>query len=272
MGIEVAKIAELYVYPIKSCAAVRLQEARLTALGLEHDRLFMVVDAVTGVFLSQRECPRLSLVQSEIGQNTLSLSAPRMPGITILFDDQSEEKHGVMIGDEPCSGWDAGYPAAGWFSQFLDRSCRLVSYGDRKRKSSYVEGEEMPVSFADRYPVLGVSQESLCCLNSRITAGGGRAVPMNRFRPNIVFKLGNNTRSYEEESIDWDTLFVGDRNVVLKPGPVCFRRTLTLVDQETGCLDREGEPNGVIFGRYFMGKSHKEENSAVLRVGGAIKL
>ncbi|OGZ54798.1 MAG: hypothetical protein A3H64_02575 [Candidatus Ryanbacteria bacterium RIFCSPLOWO2_02_FULL_45_11c] len=282
MKLEVAKIAELHVYPIKSCAGVRLQEARLTALGLEHDRFFMVVDAVTGAFLSQRECPRLCLVQPEIGQSALSLSAPQMPVITVSLDCRSDERCVVGIWDELCSGWDAGDLAAGWFSQFLDRQCRLIAYGDRTRQSSYFK-KEIPVSFADGYPLLGVSRESLRYINSRITAGGGRAVPMNRFRPNIVFELGSNGRPYEEESINWDALFIGNRDVFLKPGPVCFRCALTLIDQETGCRDSKGEPlrtiarfrqapNGIVFGRYFMGKSNEGEDPAVLRVGDAVKL
>src|SRR3989344_7056001 len=283
MKLEVAKIAELHVYPIKSCAGVRLQEARLTALGLEHDRLFMLVDAVTGAFHSQRECPRLCLVQPEIGQSALSLSAPQMPVITVSLDCRSDERCVVGIWDELCSGWDAGDLAAGWFSQFLDRQCRLVAYGERTRRSSLKK--EMTVSVADGYPLLGVSRESLRDLNSHITAGGGRAVPMGRFRPNIVFGLGSNGRPYEEESIDWDTLFIGNRNVILKSGPVCFRCALTLVDQETGRRDNKGEPlrtlarfsqapNGSIFGRYFMGKSsnNAEECPAVLHVGDAVKL
>jgi uncharacterized protein YcbX len=39
-----AIISALWVYPVKSCAGVQLQEAVLTETGLEFDRAWMVVD------------------------------------------------------------------------------------------------------------------------------------------------------------------------------------------------------------------------------------
>ncbi|RYY95662.1 MAG: MOSC domain-containing protein, partial [Comamonadaceae bacterium] len=40
-----ARIARLFVYPVKSCAGVELREAVLTSAGLDLDRAWMVVDA-----------------------------------------------------------------------------------------------------------------------------------------------------------------------------------------------------------------------------------
>ena len=39
-----AVIAQLYIYPVKSCAGVALGEALLTETGLDLDRAWMVVD------------------------------------------------------------------------------------------------------------------------------------------------------------------------------------------------------------------------------------
>ena len=39
-----AKIAQLFIYPIKSCGAIELKEAVLTDTGLDLDRAWMVVD------------------------------------------------------------------------------------------------------------------------------------------------------------------------------------------------------------------------------------
>ena len=60
-----ARIAGLFVYPIKSCAGLALSEAELTETGLDLDRAWMVVDT-QGEFVSQRELPRLALVQVQI--------------------------------------------------------------------------------------------------------------------------------------------------------------------------------------------------------------
>ena len=56
------QIAELWIYPVKSCAGIAVQQARLSRHGLEWDRHWMVVDA-EGLFVSQREYPRMALVQ-----------------------------------------------------------------------------------------------------------------------------------------------------------------------------------------------------------------
>jgi uncharacterized protein YcbX len=48
-----AVIVQLYVYPVKSCAGVAVQEAYLTETGLDLDRAWMVVDE-HNAFLTQR--------------------------------------------------------------------------------------------------------------------------------------------------------------------------------------------------------------------------
>jgi hypothetical protein len=60
------RIARLFVYPVKSCAGVELQEAVLTETGLELDRAWMVVDE-QGEFVSQRELPRMALISPNCG-------------------------------------------------------------------------------------------------------------------------------------------------------------------------------------------------------------
>ena len=74
-------LTELNLYPIKSCAGIALREATLTAAGLmsEHiyDREWMVVDA-NGVFMTQREHPKMALITPRIKAETLELRAPGM--------------------------------------------------------------------------------------------------------------------------------------------------------------------------------------------------
>ena len=57
-----ARIARLFVYPVKSCAGVEVTEAVLTETGLDLDRAWMVVDD-EGEFVTQRELPRMALVR-----------------------------------------------------------------------------------------------------------------------------------------------------------------------------------------------------------------
>jgi uncharacterized protein YcbX len=71
------RIAQLWVYPVKSCAGVQVPAVRLDATGLAQDREWMVVDP-QGVFLTQRSHPRMALIQPELldGGEVLALQAP----------------------------------------------------------------------------------------------------------------------------------------------------------------------------------------------------
>jgi len=72
-----ARIAALWVFPIKSCAGISLQQAVLTPTGLAHDRAWMVVDA-DGEMVTQRELPRMALVMQTLKHSELVLRAPGM--------------------------------------------------------------------------------------------------------------------------------------------------------------------------------------------------
>ena len=74
-----ATISQLFVYPIKSCAGVELEDSLLIETGLEFDRAWMVVDE-TGEFLSQRELPRMALITPQLKQFEMVLRAPGMLG------------------------------------------------------------------------------------------------------------------------------------------------------------------------------------------------
>ena len=67
-------IASLYVYPVKSCRGIPMQQAQLTARGLQYDREWMVVSP-NGRFLTQREEPRLALVGTALVEDQLEPTA-----------------------------------------------------------------------------------------------------------------------------------------------------------------------------------------------------
>ncbi|MEO8655402.1 MAG: MOSC domain-containing protein, partial [Ramlibacter sp.] len=60
-----SRIARLFVYPVKSCAGVEVQEAVLTETGLDLDRAWMVVDTERR-FVTQRQLPRMALIRPQI--------------------------------------------------------------------------------------------------------------------------------------------------------------------------------------------------------------
>ena len=82
-------IARLFVYPVKSCAGIELQQALLTESGLDLDRAWMVVDA-DGVFLSQRTLPRMALIRPQLKSEEMVLRAPGMLALHVALDAVEE--------------------------------------------------------------------------------------------------------------------------------------------------------------------------------------
>lgn len=78
-------IARLFVYPVKSCAGIEVQEAPLTEAGLDLDRAWMVVDA-QGQFLTQRSLPRMALIRPQLKSDELVLRAPGMLALHVALD------------------------------------------------------------------------------------------------------------------------------------------------------------------------------------------
>ena len=93
-------ISRLFVYPIKSCAGVEVQEAILTETGLEFDRAWMVVDE-QGEFLTQRELPRMALVKPQLKTYEMVLRAPGMLALHVKLDEVSS---GACAGLGPRGG------------------------------------------------------------------------------------------------------------------------------------------------------------------------
>ncbi|MDP3754582.1 MOSC domain-containing protein, partial [Polaromonas sp.] len=112
-----AVITGLWVYPVKSCAGVQVQEAILTETGLEFDRAWMVVDD-DGSFLTQRELPRMALIQPSFKMGQLMLRAPGMLSLHLGLD-VAEGPLKVRVWDDAVDACDMGDVAAQWFSDFL---------------------------------------------------------------------------------------------------------------------------------------------------------
>ncbi|MES2537757.1 MAG: MOSC N-terminal beta barrel domain-containing protein [Pseudomonadota bacterium] len=229
-------LTELNLYPVKSCAGIALREATITAAGLmsEHiyDREWMVVDA-QGNFLTQREYPRMALITPRIKTDTLELRAPGMLRLDIpldLPDPALAPTITVRVWDDTVQAFDCDETTAAWFSAMLGVSCRLVrSHPDAKRVASpkWTQGIEAPTLFSDGFPILLISEASLDDLNAKLTLHGRDALPMNRFRPNMVI---NGVHAYDEDHAS--AIRIGA--VTLKPVKPCPRCPIPSVDQATG--------------------------------------
>jgi len=222
-------VSELNIYPLKSARGISLSEGLVTDRGFALDRRWMLVDR-NNRFLSQRQIPRLALVQVEVRENSLFIQAPAMPALTVPFQPGAGVPLQVSIWADICDAQMVSDEADDWFSHFLDLQCRLVYMPDESRRpvNPQYSVNDFQVSCADGYPFLLISRASLDDLNKRLL----QPLPMNRFRPNIVVE---GCEPYAEDQ--WKQIRIGKVTFrVVKP---CSRCKITTVDQQTGASGKE---------------------------------
>ena len=225
-----ARIARLFIYPIKSCAGVEVSEAVLTESGLDLDRAWMLVDE-EGEFVSQRELPRMALVKPQLKHYEVVLRAPGMLALHLQID-AVEARARVRVWDDEVNAFDMGETAAQWFSDFLGKKLRLVRFDPEQRRVSSRKwtGEiEALNQFSDGFPVLVASEASLAELNRRLAAAGHAEVGMERFRPNIVLA---GVDAHDEDRLDTMRISA-DEEVHLRPVKPCARCPIPNIDPTT---------------------------------------
>jgi hypothetical protein len=230
-----AVIAQLHVYPVKSCAGVAVKEAYLTETGLDLDRAWMVVDE-NNAFLTQREWPRLALIQPQLRSDDIVLRAPGMLALHLAID-QVEAAVKASIWGQEVAAYDMGATAAQWFSDFLGVKARLVRFDpEHKRASSmsWTGGLEALNQFSDGYPLLLTSEASLNGLNDKLRAAGQEAVTMARFRPNIVLGdapgAGDAMAAHDEDRLEQLEIVTAQGTVRLQPVKPCPRCPIVNID------------------------------------------
>jgi len=225
-------LTSIHCYPIKGCRGHAVASAMVDRLGLVGDRRLMLVDA-SGRFLSQREAPTLATIAPRLDRSLLEVHAPAHdPFIMELVPDGATRR--VAIWDDMVTATDQGDAAAHWFSRMLDRPCRLVHFGaaaSRPLDPRYTPRADAETAFTDGFPLLGVLQESLDDLNSRLAV----PVPMDRFRPSLVF---SGAPAWSEDH--WTELKVGA--LVLDAVKPCARCVVLTKDQASGAPDPHQEP------------------------------
>ena len=229
-----AVISQLIIYPVKSCAPVLLKRALLTDQGLDLDRAWMVVDE-RGQFLSQRQYPRLALVQPQLRLSDLVLRAPGMLALHLSLDGV-EQAMKVSLWDEPIDAWDMGELAAQWFSDFLGCRARLVRFDpqfERPSERRWTGGQTVLNPFSDGFPLMLLCQPSVDGLNERLQAAG--PVDILRFRPNIVLSAGDAQAwgAHDEDRADELHIETGQGLIRLKSAKPCTRCQMVEVDPQT---------------------------------------
>jgi uncharacterized protein YcbX len=267
-------LAGLFIYPIKSLGGISLPAADLTPLGLRHDRRWLIVDE-RNRFLTQREHANMALLAVEPAYNGFLLrhrQRPELLPLYVPFEATPERTLFVTIWDDMVFAWRGAPAADEWLSEALGQPCKLVYMSDMVRREVDPDKPELNpagtlVSFADGYPYLLASEESLAKLNSQLA----EPVPMNRFRPNLV------VRGLEADAeMQWTDFQIG--NYAFRSVRGCGRCVVTTIDQDTAQKNAASEPlrtlatyrkqgNKIMFGQNVTGPA-----SGQLRVGDAVVL
>ena len=223
-----ARIAELYIYPIKSCAGIRVDEALLTPTGLQFDRHFMLIDE-HGVMQSQRDHARMALIVPSIDGERMQVDAPDMPRLSIALNADGAAR-AVQIWDDVVSGLDMGDDAAAWFSDFIGLPVRLVRFNSKVARpcSTKRTGDDRAhTEFADGYPLLIISTASMAELNRRLAESNEAAVDVRRFRPNIVI---DGVEAHDEDLLE---ILQIEQQIELKNVKPCSRCPIPDIDPDT---------------------------------------
>ena len=275
-------VSELYVYPLKSCQGIKLMRAEVQPKGFLGDREMMLVTK-SGKFLTQRQYPRLAKVRVQLENNQVVLSVQNENIAPLIFTPTlTGSKVEVEIWSDNTIAIDQGDRVAQWFHNVLQldpqKECRLVKQSPeyiRPLKSRYASEGNKAVSFADNCPYMLTTTASLAELNERIVEihqQPKRAIPMDRFRPNIVIET---SEPFVEDS--WSLIQIGEVQFsVVKP---CSRCIITTVDQQRGEKNELKEPLQTLgtfrqFGEQgvMFGENMTSRNSGVIQVGDRLQV
>ena len=221
-------VASLHVYPVKGLKGIELTEARCTARGIENDRRWMVVDA-EGEALTQRVLPRMATVWTDLDPGVLSLSAPDRDSVVVPIDPDATASVKVRVWGTVCDAAPVRGEAHEWLSDYLGQECRLVYMPEGSHRFSKPQhaGDGREVGFADAFAYLLTGEASLADLNAKLAAKSHPAVPMNRFRPNVVVRGAG---AFAEDG--WKRVRIGMAE--LGAAKRCGRCQVTTTDQATG--------------------------------------
>ena len=265
-------VASLNLYPVKGLRGTPVNALSTDTFGTAGDRRFMVVDATTGRFLSQRSHAAMATIDASLDHDILRLSRAGTAPLVVPFANAANwPTLAVSIwssADLPTH--DAGPAAAAWLSDALGAPVRLGRIGPTFPRIT--KRHPSPVAFADGYPWLATNEASLADLNARLVARGAEPVPMNRFRPNLVLR---GAAPFAEDT--WPRFRTGQ--VIFRSAGPCARCAVTTTDQFTGKRGKEPlrtlatyrrdpiDPSDVNFGQNLV-----QETPGTIRVGDEIEI
>jgi uncharacterized protein YcbX len=266
-------ISEINIYPIKSLKGISLDSAKVEERGLRFDRRWMLTTP-DGMFFTQREFPRMATVAVRVDSGRLIVESETAGVMSVPFEPDRGERQRVTVWQSVCDGVVYKGAVSEWFSDAIGTKCQLVLMPDGSKRhinQIFDRGDDI-VSFADGYPLMLIGEESLAELNARLSEAHEKqmnsgeagkmpafqALPMNRFRPNLV---ASGSDAFAED--DWRKIRIGE--AVFNSTKPCARCVMTTVDQAKG--EFYGKEPLKTLASYRMAKDVMPERIASLGVG-----
>lgn len=242
-------LSEIWVYPIKSLGGISIKESSTLQSGLALDRRWMLIDK-NDKFISQRTDSKLAELGVSIHKDHLSVYHKSNPeyNINIPFEFQ-------IAGSTIASIWKAKVdsliypePINKWFSEFLGFPARLIymNMDNQRNRTIPFAPNIIELSYADGYPYLLLSKESVEQLNSEID----EHIDIRQFRANLIVE---ECKAFDEDLLD--KFILGETEFrMVKP---CKRCQVIGINQDTGVKSKQPtkhlsgtrrDGNGIIFG------------------------
>jgi uncharacterized protein YcbX len=244
------QVSALARYPVKSCRGIALDAAAVRPWGLAGDRRWILVDA-DGKLVTAREYPRLLLVEVALCDFAVGADLSdevtaghslrlRRPGQADLIIDEPApgERQEITVWRDQVPATPAAGEAHAWFSELLGQPTRLMFLDDpysRPMMPAFSSPGDV-VSFADGFPLLLTTEESLAALNDLILEGrwpDESPLPMTRFRPSVVVR-GTSAPWVED---DWKRVRIGE--LTFRAALASPRCVMTTIDPDTAEKGKE---------------------------------
>lgn len=240
-------ITNLIIYPIKSCAGIKVDKALVTKYGLAYfenpnviDRKWMIIDENNN-FITQRKAPKMALIKPRVENDYLILSAPDMSDLRVPIEigDKTRIKN-CRCWSSHIDGYSYGNQISDWLSKYFEMpNVDLVVFDITFKMRKVLREESKPfntrpndeVIYADYSPLMILSEASIEDINSKLS----KKVTVRNFRPNILVK---ECEAYEEDK--WTDFMIND--IKLRTIKHCTRCLLTTVDPDIGVKSDDQEP------------------------------
>lgn len=205
------------IYPLKSGRGFYVTDprnrVRVTELGFEGDRVYMLIGAETPVAVTQRQCPSLCRLSLVGFSSSLVLTFGDAQQSFRIYTSSTAAPITAKLHGESVIVLEVDSKISAWISERIGMPVRLVRRVKKYRRSA---------GFQDARPFQLLSQATI----DDVVGQTGSEVPRLSLRPNLII---SGVKAWEEDG--WTKVRIGEQLFSAEPCPRCVVPT---IDQRTG--------------------------------------